>query len=80
MKKLDDWHVKHHTGEYWFYRQLDKRKTEGIRTETVFLVLRRERWFLYHSSITEGLIYVELVEDEYGYPIDIDYIMPDICK
>jgi len=36
--------------------------------------------YLYHSSITDGLKYFKAEEDEYGYPVGIGYIMPDMYK
>lgn len=79
-KKLDDWCEKHYAGNRWFYRQLDKRKIEEIRDETVFLVLPKELMYLYHSSITDGLKYFKAEEYEYGYPVGIGYIMPDLYE
>lgn len=80
VEKLDDRCEKHCPKEYWFYRQLDKRKTEELRDETVFLVLPRELLYLYHSRITDGLNYFDPEKYEYGYPVGIGYIMPDRYK
>lgn len=77
-KKLDDRCEKHYAGKRWLYRQLDKRKIEEIRDDTVFLVLPKELMYLYHSSITDGLKYFKAEEDEYGYPVGIGYIMPNM--
>lgn len=78
VKKLDDWCEKHYAGKHWFYRQLDKRKIEEIRDETVFLVLPKELMYLYHSRMTDGLKYFDPEKDEYGYPVGIGYIMPNM--
>ena len=59
---------------------MDKRKIEEIRDETIFLVLPREILYLYHRSITDGLKNFNPEEDEYGYSVDIGYIMPDMYK
>ena len=80
VKKLDDWCATYPTDEYWFLKQLDKRQTEEIRDETVFLVLPKELMYLYHSRITDGLKYFDPEKYEYGYPVGIGYIMPDLYK
>lgn len=78
VKKLDDWYKKRYAEKHWLYLQLDKRKTEEIRDETVFLVLPRELMYIYHCRITDGLKYFNPEKDEYGYPVGIGYIMPNM--
>ena len=57
---------------------VDKRKTEEICDETVFLVLPRELMYIYHCRLTDGLKYFNPEKDEYGFPVGIGYIMPNM--
>ena len=42
------------------------------------LHLPKELMHIYHSRLTDGLKYFNPAKDEYGYPVGIGYIMPNI--